>query len=148
MAEQFENASPVAVLQILDVKAQRKPAPPTEARAVVRRGLPFRSFEALSRVVDLSQRELATVLGISDRTIARRKAGKQFTASESDRLYRVARIIAQAASVLGSIEKARAWAGRQNRALGDETPLALLDTDIGAQQVEDVLLRVQYGIYS
>jgi len=29
--------------------------------------------------------------------------------------------------------------------LGDEVPLSLLDTDIGARQVEDVLIRLEYG---
>lgn len=150
MAEQHEIVPIFDALQILDAKklVKKKPAPSTEIVAVVRKGLPFRSFLILLKVINVSQKQLALVLGISDRTIARRKTEQQFNPSESDRLYRVARILAQAASTLGSIEKAREWATRPNRALGDETPLALLDTDIGARQVEDVLLRIQYGIYS
>jgi uncharacterized protein (DUF2384 family) len=54
------------------------------------------------------QKQLAGVLGIRDRTIARRKEAKHLTAAESDRLYRVARIIVQVVAVLGTIEKARA----------------------------------------
>jgi putative toxin-antitoxin system antitoxin component (TIGR02293 family) len=94
------------------------------------------------------QKQLAGVLGIRDRTIARRKEAKHLTAAESDRLYRVARIIVQALAVLGTIEKARACITRPNRALGDESPLGLLDTDIASRQVEDVLLRIEYGILS
>jgi putative toxin-antitoxin system antitoxin component (TIGR02293 family) len=119
-----------------------------ELRAAVRRGLPFSAFDALLKAVALPQRELALVLGIPDRTIARRREAKQLTAVESDRLYRVARTVAHTVSVLGTIEKARTWLTRPNRALGDEPPLALLDTDIGARQVEDVLLRIEYGIHS
>ena len=51
-------------------------------------------------------------------------------------------------TVGGSIDKARVWLKSPNRALGGEVPLDLLDTEIGAHQVEDVLLRLNYGIFS
>jgi len=38
----------------------------------------------------------------------------------------------------------RCWA----RTLSCERPLDLLDTEIGARQVEEVLLRLNYGIFS
>ena len=66
----------------------------------------------------------------------------------SDRLYRVASILSQAVEVLGSIDKARVWLKSLNRALGSEMPLDLLDTEIGARQVEEVLLRLNYWIFS
>lgn len=49
---------------------------------------------------------------------------------------------------LGSLEKARLWLKTPNRALRCERPLDLLDTEIGARQVEDVLLRLNDGIFS
>ena len=116
-------------------------------RSAVRKGLPFSAFETVLREVDLPQKQLSTILGIPTRTIARRKEIRQLTAAESDRLYRVARVAVHAASVLGDMDKARAWLKRPNRGLGDEVPLSLLDTDIGARQVEDVLVRLEYGIH-
>ena len=116
-------------------------------RSAVRKGLPFSAFETVLREVDLPQKQLSTILGIPTRTIARRKEIRQLTAAESDRLYRVARVAVHAASVLGDMDKARAWLKRPNRGLGDEVPLSLLDTDIGARQVEDVLIRLEYGIH-
>ncbi len=150
MAESHENTSGFAVLKLLKATGliDKGGAPSVELRAAVRRGLPFSTFEALLKAVALPQKQLAVVLGIPDRTIARRKEAKHLTAAESDRLYRVARTIAHTVSVLGSIEKTRTWITRPNRALGDESPLTLLDTDIGARQVEDVLLRIEYGIHS
>jgi putative toxin-antitoxin system antitoxin component (TIGR02293 family) len=50
--------------------------------------------------------------------------------------------------VLGTIDKARAWLKTPNRALGNEVPLSLMDTDTGSRQVEEVLLRLNYGIFS
>jgi putative toxin-antitoxin system antitoxin component (TIGR02293 family) len=66
----------------------------------------------------------------------------------SDRLYRVASTLSQVVEVLGSIDKAHVWLKSPNRALGSEMPLDLLDTEIGARQVEEVLLRLNYGFFS
>jgi putative toxin-antitoxin system antitoxin component (TIGR02293 family) len=114
----------------------------------LRKGLPYSTLEAFRKHADLSLGELTSILGIPERTLARRKEANHLTPSESDRLYRVARSLAHAQSVLGDADKASAWLKRPNRALGDEIPLALLDTDIGARQVEDALLRIAYGIFS
>jgi putative toxin-antitoxin system antitoxin component (TIGR02293 family) len=59
-----------------------------------------------------------------------------------------ARVAARVAEVLGSEEKASRWLMTPNRALGGEPPIALLETDLGARQVEDVLGRIEHGIHS
>jgi putative toxin-antitoxin system antitoxin component (TIGR02293 family) len=150
MAESHEATSGLAVLKLLKATGlvDKGQVASVELRAAVRRGLPFSTLEALEKAVALPQKQLTAVLGIPDRTLARRKAAKHLTAAESDRLYRVARTVTHTVSVLGSLEKARAWITRPNRALGDESPLALLDTEIGAREVEDVLLRIEHGIHS
>ena len=55
---------------------------------------------------------------------------------------------AQAVSVFGAEDKATTWLQRPNRALNGERPIQLLDTDLGARQVEDVLGRIEHGIAS
>jgi len=50
--------------------------------------------------------------------------------------------------MIGDQEKAIAWLGTPNRALGGERPLELLDTDLGTRMVEDILGRIAYGVYS
>lgn len=74
--------------------------------------------------------------------------GSILTPQESDHLDRLARVVAQTMEVLGTIDKARAWLKTPNRALGNEVPLSLMDTDTGSRQVEEVLLRLNYGIFS
>jgi len=120
----------------------------TELRDAVRSGLPFSSFEALTKQLEISPQRFTAVFGIPPRTVARRKETRHLNPQESDRLYRVANTLSQAFEVLGSIDKARLWLKTPNRALGCEMPLDLLDTDIGTRQVEEVLLRLNYGIFS
>jgi putative toxin-antitoxin system antitoxin component (TIGR02293 family) len=57
-------------------------------------------------------------------------------------------VFAQAVSVLGSDDKARRWIVKPSRALGGESPLHLLDTDIGTNAVLDELGRIEHGVFS
>lgn len=119
-----------------------------DLRERVRAGLPYASLEAVSTRFDLAREELAETLHLPIRTVARRKKEERLRADESDRLFRLARIAVQATEVLGNEEKASRWLHRPNLALGDQSPLKLLDTDIGARQVEEILGRIEHGIYS
>lgn len=114
----------------------------------VRRGLPYAALEAVMGRLGLSREQVARALRLPERTLARRKRERRLHPDESDRLFRLARIAAQAADTLGSPEKAATWLQRPNRALGGRAPLELLDTDAGSRQVEDVLGRIEHGVYS
>jgi putative toxin-antitoxin system antitoxin component (TIGR02293 family) len=119
-----------------------------ELRETVGAGLPYASLEAVMVKFGLASGEAASALHLPQRTFARRKKERKLRADESDRLLRLARLGAHAAYVLGSEEKAARWLRSPNRALGNEVPLALLESDIGARQVEEVLGRIEYGVYS
>ena len=82
------------------------------------------------------------------RTLARRKKERRLRADESDRLLRLARVAAVAEDVLGTREHAGRWLQKPNRALGDVTPLDLLDTDLGAEEIVSILGRIEHGVYS
>lgn len=144
LAPVSSGADPEGPASILRLRATNL----AELRDAVRSGLPFSAFVALTTQLDISPQDVATVFGIPPRTVARRKEARHLNPQESDRLYRVARAVSQAIEVLGSIDKARVWLKTPNRALGCEIPFNLLDTEIGARQVEDVLLRLNYGIFS
>ncbi|MGH7255646.1 MAG: type II RES/Xre toxin-antitoxin system antitoxin [Nitrospirales bacterium] len=119
-----------------------------ELRQTVGAGLPYASLEAVMVKFGLARGEAASALHLPQRTIARRKKQRKLRADESDRLLRLARLGAHAADVLGSEEKAARWLRRPNRALGNQVPLELLESDIGAGQIEEVLGRIEYGVYS
>lgn len=116
--------------------------------AAVREGLPFSAIDALARGSGLPVDEIASTLRIPARTYARRKSAGRFGADESDRLSRLARTATLALAVLDGRERASAWLTTRNRALGGETPLSLLDTDVGTARVEEILQRIRHGIAS
>lgn len=127
---------------------RRKVTGAEEMQEALRKGFPFAAFDALLEALQLRPRELADLLGVASRTLARRKTSQHLSPIESDRLYRVAYITLFASETLGSLPKARAWLQKENRALGGHSPISLLDTEVGERRVEDLLNRINYGIYS
>jgi len=119
-----------------------------ELRETVRSGLPYAALIAVREKLGLRATEAAAAIHLPQRTVARRRRERRLRADESDRLLRLARVGAQTAAVLGSDEKAAAWLRRPNRALEGRTPLELLDSDLGARQVEDLLGRIEHGLFS
>jgi putative toxin-antitoxin system antitoxin component (TIGR02293 family) len=63
----------------------------------------------------------------------------------SDRHYRLARIVALANKYLGDAKRARRWLKRPHRALDGLAPIAAVETELGARQVENLLGRIAYG---
>ena len=121
----------------------------TDLAELVREGLPASSVLVLAQKLDLGNAALSRKLGIPQRTMTRRLSQhSRLSAAESDRTVRLARVYATAVEMIGNQEKAVEWLRTPNRALAGERPLDQLDTDLGAREVEDVLGRIAYGVYS
>jgi putative toxin-antitoxin system antitoxin component (TIGR02293 family) len=112
---------------------------------LVRRGLPV---EAVQFVLDTGRLTLAEVdrIVLPRKTLANRRKLGNLTPEQSDRLVRVARVLAAAEETFGGREKAGVWLRRPTAALAGESPLQLLDTDEGARTVETLLGRIGHGI--
>lgn len=136
------------IVDVLSGEESRDVRNTEDLKRWIREGLPFTSLEAVMEQFGLKREEVSWALDLPLRTLARRKQERRLSPGESDRLFRVVRIAVQAAEVLGGREEASRWLHTQNRALGGQTPLELLDTDLGSRQVEDVLGRIEHGVYS
>ncbi len=70
------------------------------------------------------------------------------SASAATRIDRVVSVYEHAVEVLENRTSAWNWLNRANPALGDVIPLDLLETEEGAEQVNTLLGRIEYGVYS
>lgn len=116
-----------------------------EMREAIRDGFPPVVVERVMQASGLTLKELAAALDLSARSLQRRRRSGKLARYESDRLYRLARLVAIASDYLGDQERARRWLKRPNRALGGLAPVAAIDTEAGARQVENILGRIAYG---
>jgi len=116
-----------------------------DLRDAIREGFPPAVVEELMRASGLTLKELAAALDLSPRSLQRRRRSGRLARYESDRLYRLARIVALANEYLGDHVRALRWLKHPNRALGGFAPVTAIDTELGARQVENVLGRIAYG---
>src|SRR6059036_2634853 len=121
---------------------------PTKLIHRIQKGLRFSELETLQNSIDLPFEQLAAKLSISRSTLQRRKAAGRLSPDESDKIIRYSRLVRQAADFFGDIEKARAWLKHPQYGLGGAIPLDYARTEAGAREVENLLGRMDYGVYS
>ena len=117
--------------------------------ARIRAGLPTAEFDVLRAMLGLPVEAMAGKVGISVATLSRRRAKREpLDAAQSDRLMRYARLFWLAVEFFDGDEgAAREWLKRPARALGGECPLDFAETEMGAREVEDLIGRLEYGVY-
>ena len=124
-------------------------APQTEfdLAEIVEHGLPTGSL-ALLKEKGLSFSEISEIV-ISPRTLKHRKArGEHLSHEETDRMVRVARIVALADNVLGNHAKALLWLRTADDRMSGRNPLSMLQTEAGGRLIEGMLWQVDEGVYS
>ena len=115
----------------------------------VRRGLPFDALDNLIHAIGVPQKEIASVIGIPQTTLARRRKTGRLTPVESDHVVRVARLVAMARNLMADDQEvARRWLTTPHRLLGDETPLRRASTEIGGREVEQLIGQLRHGVFS
>ena len=125
-----------------------RPRSPLDWVSVIRRGISSAAVDSLTQSIRVTQSELATALGIPERTLARRKKEGVLNSEESAKLVRLARVVERAKDVFEDFEASLNWLKSPNAALSGATPLSLLDTDIGAESVLDTLGRIEHGVFA
>ncbi|MEO6080078.1 MAG: antitoxin Xre/MbcA/ParS toxin-binding domain-containing protein [Steroidobacteraceae bacterium] len=122
-----------------------------DAHELISIGLPTTSMlRLIANLHTIAQTTVLAVIGISERSFARRKANAnvRLPLDESSRLWQFAELLAQACQTLGSQEAAEEWFGRPAIALNGHRPVELLATAPGARLVSELLTRMEYGVYT
>lgn len=113
------------------------------------RGLAFNSITLLAKALDTPVGEMAALLSISPSALARRKRAGQLRPDESDRVARFARLKDAAVEMMDGDDKmAIEWLHTPLMILHWGTPLIHAKTEMGARTVEDMIVRIQHGVFS
>ena len=91
---------------------------------------------------------LGAIVGSLIGEMHRSQIRTRLTSTESDVVVRTATALARGTEVLGDKKKAVHWLNSPNKALGGEVPMSLLDTSAGEYEVQSLLDRIEYGVYS
>ena len=114
--------------------------------AAVRAGLPYQAVEHVQEHLEAPDDLLARAMGISTRTLSRRREAGTLTTGESDRLVLLAEIVALARQAFDSAKAAREWLSIPHSMLGGESPLDHMDTVAGMEEVKTMLYHIEHGI--
>ena len=119
------------------------------AVARVRSGLPFSTLDEVAAAAGVGRLALARVIGLPPTTLARRRKAGLLGEEESDRLMRVARLVALVHDMmLGDGKAARWWLVEPHELLDGESPLERASTEAGGRDVEDLIGRIRHGVFS
>ena len=112
-------------------------------------GLPYSSWKYFSEETGFTETEMLKLTHMSRSTLNRRKKGNTLDPLESERLARVARVFSKILLMFrGDLSRVHVWFTTPRPTLGGKTPFEMTISEIGALEVEDVIGRIQYGIYS
>jgi putative toxin-antitoxin system antitoxin component (TIGR02293 family) len=115
----------------------------------IEQGFSFATVLRILRLMALPMQALADILLIPARTLQRRKATGRLEPDESDRLFRLVRVYGRALELFeGNNQEALEWLHSPSIALGGVTPLSLLKTEPGSQEVERLITRLEHGVFS
>lgn len=112
-------------------------------------GITRKAIESLAQRIGVSQKTFAeSILNISVKTIERKKPTDRLDKKISSHVIEIAKVIQHAGEVFEDKEKLTRWLAKPNRALNGKKPVDLLDTLTGLQMVNDILGRIEEGVYS
>ncbi len=118
-----------------------------EIIALAKKGLPKRSADVLAKGVGLTDREMARILNISERTFHRYRADTMLDTAATERLLQLVLLYKKGEDVFEDIDKFKRWVRHPHVLFGEKSPLDILDTTTGFRLVEDELGRIEYGVY-
>ena len=145
-----DDASGYFYAKYLGLKRQKKGGQ-FQIIQVIRDGLPLSAGDTLAKHIGLSPKHLLThYVGMSDSTLRRRRNDEQpLSCIESERLVRYAHLLSLATNLMDDDEDAaRVWLSSPLPALAGATPLDVAVTETGARRVEELIVSLDYGMFS
>ncbi len=112
-------------------------------------GLSGQFFLHLCKLLAIPEKELAEIIRVPQTTLSKRKSRGYFSPTESERLYRIFRLVKKAVEVFdNNPEYAQTWLKSEALGLDGSIPLEFAKTEIGAKEVENLLIRIDEGIFA
>ncbi len=121
---------------------------PLDLIELSRKGLSRAAVDLVAKRIGLTDREMARILNISERTFYRYSPDTQLDTSSTERLLKLMLLYQHGEEVFSNLEDFKPWMRQPMRVFGDKSALDLLDTITGFEWVDNVLSRIEFGTYS
>lgn len=118
-----------------------------EKIAIIKKGISKRQLIIIKEEVKLDYDELSELLSVSRANLIGKKGNEKFDSSTSERILLLADVVTYGRSVFGDNELFKEWLKTPSKALGRVTPLSMMDTLYGIEEVKREIGRIAYGVY-
>lgn len=145
LAQNIRKRTTLSYAEQIGIKASNR----LELSEYVKEGFPYQAFVSLSESMGLTNQQLAELVQISERTLVRRSKAGRLKAEESERLLRFSRLFTMAVELFdGNRLAAQEWLAAESRALQGKSPLEVGKTEVGAREVENLITRLEHGVFT
>jgi len=127
----------------------KKPGSHWDYFDLIKTGIPKSSIDKLAAHIGMSRKKISEeIFDISVKTLERKAPKEKLGKKISSHAVEMALVLQHAYEVFGDEQKVKRWINRENKALNDYSPVQLFDTGTGLNLVNDVLTRIEEGVYS
>jgi len=121
--------------------------PANQKIAIIKNGVSKNELKEIKEESGLDYDTLSTILSVSRAKLINKKPSEKFDQSTSERIMLLADLIAYGQSVFLGRDIFNGWLKRNNKALGNKSPLNMMDTVYGIQEVKKEIGRIEYGVF-
>ena len=112
-------------------------------------GITKSSINSLASHIGISRKNMAEdIFDVSVKTIERKGSKTRLDKKTTSHALEIAKVMQHAYEVFRDKEKVKLWVNRENKALNNMKPVQIFDTLSGLNMVNDILGRIEEGVYS
>ncbi|MCF0056159.1 antitoxin Xre/MbcA/ParS toxin-binding domain-containing protein [Dyadobacter sp. CY356] len=126
----------------------KKPVSGFDFLVASEKGIHKFAIENLANVMHVPMKDMASLLNISYKILVKKKDNYVFNNLISSLSVEIANTIAKGLSTFEDPEKLNRWLHKENKSLNLQKPFDLLNTPTGIKLVNQILGRIEDGVYS
>jgi len=116
--------------------------------ADLKKGLSAELVDELCNDLAITRQELARYTGVPERSLNRKVKEGRLSCGQSERMVRLSRLLEKTVQVLGTQESAVQWLKAPRSHLRGQTPLEMVETELGTEEVINLLGRIEHGVFT
>lgn len=119
----------------------------TDLIGIARKGIKTKYIKQIQKFTSLSDKELSSILPISQRQLFRYPADHNLNKEITVHLIQIIELFQKGFNLFGA-KKFKIWIRTKNIVLNKNKPIDIMDTSIGIEMIEDIIGRIEHGVYS
>jgi putative toxin-antitoxin system antitoxin component (TIGR02293 family) len=114
---------------------------------IIRNGISKKQLTDIKTEIEVDYDELSEILGTSRATLIAKKNTQKFDPQVSERIMMLTDVVAYGRDIFGDKDNFNEWLKTPSEALGNVTPLSMMDTLYGIEEIKREIGRIAHGVY-